>query len=160
MYERFTDTAREAMKAAASEARRFRHEYIGTEHLLLALAKGDGGAATELLEGLGIEPSRIQDDLRNILVPGPAAASMRGGFLHRWWQRNWLPQTARAKKVVEFALEEARAVHASYIGTGHLLLGLVREHEGVAAQVLATHGVRLDDLRQELARQLQRVRED
>jgi ATP-dependent Clp protease ATP-binding subunit ClpC len=80
---------------------------------------------------------------------------MRRGFFRRWWQSDWLPQTPRAKKVVEFAMEEAQARGDNYVGTEHLLLGLIREREGVAAQLLTRHGVGLDGVRRELARQHQ-----
>lgn len=139
MYERFTDRARQVMKLANEEARHFKHEYIGTEHILLGLVKEGSGVAAAVLENLDIDLRKVRREVEKIIVAGvdmPAAGK--------------LPQTPRVKKVLEYAIEEARALNHNYVGTEHLLLGLLREEEGIGAQVLSNLGLQLKDIREEV----------
>src|SRR5450759_1526966 len=115
MFERFTDRARKVMPLANQEAQRFNHEYVGPEHLLLDLRK-------------------IRNEVEKIVQAGPEMVTM-----------GKLPQTPRAKKAIEYAIEEARNLNHNYVGTEHLLLGLLREQEGVAAQVLMNLNLKLDE---------------
>src|SRR6266542_5159080 len=124
MYERYTDRAREVMQLANQEAQRFNHEYIGTEHILLGLVKEGSGVAANALNNLGIELRKIRQEIEKIVQPGPETINL-----------GKVPQTPRAKKVIDFALEEPRNFNHVYVGTEHLLLGLLREQEGVAAQI-------------------------
>ena len=139
MYERFTDRARRVMQLANQEAQRFNHEYIGTEHILLGLIKEGSGVAASVLKNLGIDLRKIRLEVENVVQSGPDMVTM-----------GKLPQTPRAKKVIEYSMEEARNLNHNYVGTEHLLLGLLREHEGVAAQVLMNLGLRLEDVRDEV----------
>jgi ATP-dependent Clp protease ATP-binding subunit ClpC len=139
MYERFTDRARNVMKLANQEAMRFNHEYIGTEHILLGLVKEGSGVAANVLKNLDIDLRKVHLEVEKIVQSGPDMAKMAR-----------LPPTPRAKKVIEYAIEEARTLDHNYVGSEHLLLGLVREGEGVAAQVLANLGVKLEDVREEV----------
>jgi ATP-dependent Clp protease ATP-binding subunit ClpC len=140
MYERFTDRARKVMQLANQEAQRFNHEYIGTEHMLLGLVKEGSGVAANVLKNLDIDLRKIRQEVEKIVQTGPGWDTQKGK----------LPQTPRAKKVIEFAVEEARNLNHNYVGTEHLLLGLIREQEGVAAQVLMNLGLKLEDVRQEV----------
>jgi len=142
MHERFTDRARKAMKLANREAQRFNHEYIGTEHILLGLIKEGSGVASNVLKNRDMDLRKIRE-VEKIVHNGPGGARF---FL---WRR---PQTPRAKKAIEYAVEEARLLQHNYVGTEHLLLGLLREREGVAAQVLIDLGLSLDDVRGEILR--------
>jgi ATP-dependent Clp protease ATP-binding subunit ClpC len=137
MYERFSDTARKVMQLANQEAQRFNHEYIGTEHILLGLVKEGTGVAANVLKNLDIDLRKIRMEVEKIVQPGPEP-----------YTPGRLPQTPRAKKVIEYAIEEARNFRHDYVGTEHLLLGLLREGEAVAAQVLMNLGLRLDKVRQ------------
>ena len=139
MYERFTDRARNVMQLANQEAQRFKHEYIGTEHILLGLVKEGSGVAANVLKNLDINPEKIRREVEKIVLAGPEMVTI-----------DKLPQTPRAKKVIEFAIEEARNLNHNYVGTEHLLLGLLREEEGVAAQVLMNLGLRLETVREEV----------
>jgi len=139
MFERFTDRARKVMALANQEAQRFNHEYVGTEHVLLGLVKEGQGVAANVLHSLGIDLKKIRLEVEKIVKSGPDMVTM-----------GKLPQTPRAKKVLEFAIEEARNLGHNYVGTEHLLLGLLREHDGVAAQVLMNLGLKLDDVRSEI----------
>ncbi|HET6442111.1 MAG TPA: ATP-dependent Clp protease ATP-binding subunit [Phycisphaerae bacterium] len=139
MFERFTDRARKVMALANQEAQRFNHEYVGTEHVLLGLVKEGQGVAANVLHSLGIDLKKIRLEVEKIVKSGPDMVTM-----------GKLPQTPRAKKVIEFAIEEARNLGHNYVGTEHLLLGLLREHDGVAAQVLMNLGLKLDDVRSEI----------
>ncbi len=125
MYERFTDRARKVMQLANQEAQRFNHEYVGTEHVLLGLVKEGSGVAANVLKNLDVDLRKIRLEVEKIVQTGPDMVTM-----------GKLPQTPRAKKVIEYAIEEARNLNHNYVGTEHLLLGLLREQEGVAAQVL------------------------
>src|SRR3954467_1650316 len=139
MYERFTDRARKVMQLANQEAQRFNHEYIGTEHILLGLVKEGSGVAANVLKNLDIDLRKIRLEVEKIVQAGPDMVTM-----------GKLPQTPRAKKVIEYSIEEARNLNHNYVGTEHLLLGLLREQEGVAAQVLMNLGLRLEDVREEV----------
>src|ERR1700726_77010 len=139
MYERFTDRARKVMQLANQEAQRFNHEYIGTEHILLGLVKEGSGVAANVLKNLDIDLRKIRLEVEKIVQSGPDMVTM-----------GKLPQTPRAKKVLEYSMEEARNLNHNYVGTEHLLLGLLREQEGVAAQVLMNLGLKLEDVREEV----------
>jgi len=139
MYERFTDRARKVMQLANQEAQRFNHEYIGTEHILLGLVKEGSGVAANVLKNLDVDLRKIRMEVENIVQSGPDLVTI-----------GKLPQTPRAKKVLEYAMEEARNLNHNYVGTEHLLLGLLREQEGVAAQVLMNLGLKLEDVREEV----------
>jgi len=139
MYERFTDRARKVMQLANQEAQRFNHEYIGTEHILLGLVKEGSGVAANVLKNLDIDLRKIRLEVEKIVQSGPDMVTM-----------GKLPQTPRAKKVIEYSIEEARNLNHNYVGTEHLLLGLLREQEGVAAQVLMNLGLKLEDVREEV----------
>jgi ATP-dependent Clp protease ATP-binding subunit ClpC len=139
MYERFTDRARKVMQLANQEAQRLNHEYIGTEHILLGLVKEGSGVAANVLKNLDIDLRKIRLEIEKIVQTGPDMVTM-----------GKLPQTPRAKKVIEYSIEEARNLNHNYVGTEHLLLGLLREQEGVAAQVLMNLGLKLEDVREEV----------
>lgn len=139
MYERFTDRARKVMQLANQEAQRFNHEYIGTEHILLGLVKEGSGVAANVLKNLDIDLRKIRLEVEKLVQSGPDMVTM-----------GKLPQTPRAKKVIEYAMEEARNLNHNYVGTEHILLGLLREQEGVAAQVLMNLGLKLEEVREEV----------
>ncbi len=139
MYERFTDRARKVMQLANQEAQRFNHEYIGTEHILLGLVKEGSGVAANVLKNLDVDLRKIRIEVEKIVQTGPDMVTM-----------GKLPQTPRAKKVIEYAMDEARNLNHNYVGTEHLLLGLLREQEGVAAQVLMNLTLKLEDVRDEV----------
>jgi len=139
MYERFTDRARKVMQLANQEAQRLNHEYIGTEHILLGLVKEGSGVAANVLKNLDIDLRKIRLEIEKLVQSGPDMVTM-----------GKLPQTPRAKKVIEYSIEEARNLNHNYVGTEHLLLGLLREQEGVAAQVLMNLGLKLEDVREEV----------
>ncbi len=139
MYEQFTDRARRVFQLANEEAQRFNHEYIGTEHILLGLIKEGSGVAANVLKNLDIDLRRIRFEIEKLVQSGPDMVTA-----------GKLPQTSRAKKVIEYAIEEARNLGHNYVGTEHILLGLIREREGVAAQVLANLGLKLETLREEI----------
>lgn len=139
MYERFTDRARKVMQLANQEAQRFNHEYIGTEHILLGLIKEGSGVAANVLKNLDVDLRKIRLEVEKLVQSGPDMVTM-----------GKLPQTPRAKKVIEYSMEEARNLNHNYVGTEHILLGLLREQEGVAAQVLMNLGLRLEDVREEV----------
>jgi ATP-dependent Clp protease ATP-binding subunit ClpC len=141
MFERFTDRARKVMQLANQEAQRFNHEYIGTEHVLLGLVKEGSGVAANVLKNLDIDLRKIRLEVERIVQHGPGGDSATLGRL---------PHTPRAKKVIEYSIEEARNLNHNYVGTEHLLLGLLREQEGVAAQVLMNLGLKLEDVREEV----------
>jgi ATP-dependent Clp protease ATP-binding subunit ClpC len=141
MYERFTDRARKVMQLANQEAQRFNHEYIGTEHILLGLVKEGSGVAANVLKNLDIDLRKIRLEVEKIVQHGPGGEQVVMGRL---------PHTPRAKKVIEYSVEEARNLNHNYVGTEHLLLGLLREQEGVAAQVLMNLGLKLEDVREEV----------
>ncbi len=139
MYERMTDRARKVMQLANQEAQRFNHEYIGTEHILLGLVKEGSGVAANVLRNLDVDLRKIRLEVEKLVQSGPEMVTI-----------GKLPQTPRAKKVIEYSMEEARNLNHNYVGTEHILLGLLREQEGVAAQVLMNLGMKLEDVREEV----------
>jgi ATP-dependent Clp protease ATP-binding subunit ClpC len=138
MFERFTDRARRVVVFAAEEARMLNHNYIGTEHLLLGLIHEGEGVAAKALESLGISLEAVRRQVEEIVGQGQAAPT------------GHIPFTPRAKKVMELSLREALQLGHNYIGTEHILLGLIREGEGVAAQVLQKLGADLNRVRQQV----------
>jgi ATP-dependent Clp protease ATP-binding subunit ClpC len=134
-----TDRARKVMQLANQEAQRFNHEYIGTEHILLGLVKEGTGVAANVLKNLNIDLRKIRLEVEMIVAAGPETVTI-----------GKLPQTPQSKKVLEHAIEEARNLNHNYVGTEHLLLGLLRQQEGVAAQVLMILGLKLEDVREEV----------
>jgi ATP-dependent Clp protease ATP-binding subunit ClpC len=139
MFERFTDRARKVMALANQEAQRLNHEYIGTEHVLLGLVKEGSGVGATVLKQLDVDLRKVRMEVEKLVKSGPDMVTM-----------GKLPQTPRAKKVIEYAIEEARNLGHNYVGTEHLLLGLLREQDGVAAQVLINLGLKLEDVREEV----------
>jgi ATP-dependent Clp protease ATP-binding subunit ClpC len=139
MFERFTDRARKVMALANQEAQRFNHEYIGTEHILLGLVKEGSGVGANVLKNLDVDLRKVRLEVEKLVKSGPDMVTM-----------GKLPQTPRAKKVIEYAIEEARSLNHNYVGTEHLLLGLLREQDGVAAQVLMNLGLKLEEVREEV----------
>src|SRR5882757_6333639 len=139
MFERFTDRARKVMALANQEAQRFNHEYIGTEHILLGLVKEGSGVGANVLKNLDVDLRKVRLEVEKLVKSGPDMVTM-----------GKLPQTPRAKKVIEYAIEEARNLNHNYVGTEHLLLGLLREQEGVAAQVLMNLNLKLEEVREEV----------
>jgi hypothetical protein len=138
MFERFTDRARRVLVLAQDEARRLNHNFIGTEHILLGLVREGDGVAAKTLGSLGIRLEAVREKVEETI--GPAGTSTTGSP----------PFTPRAKKVLELSLREALQLGHNYIGTEHILLGLVREAEGVAAQVLVSLGADLANVRQQV----------
>ena len=139
MYERFTDRARLVMQYAHQEAQRFNHEYIGTEHILLGLVKEGAGVAASVLMNLGVDLTGIRLEVEKLVQSGADMVTLAK-----------LPQTPRARMVIECAIDESRSLGHDFVGTEHLLLGLMRVEEAVAAQVLANLGIGLDDVRREV----------
>ena len=141
MYERFTDRARKVMQLANQEAQRFNHEYIGTEHILLGLVSEGSGVAANVLKNLSIELRKVRREIEKIVQHGPGGERPPKGRL---------PQTPRAQKVIDYSIDEARRLGHNYVGTEHLLLGLLREEEGVASLVLMNLGLKLEEVRKEV----------
>jgi ATP-dependent Clp protease ATP-binding subunit ClpC len=139
MFERFTDRARKVMALANQEAQRLNHEYIGTEHILFGLVKEGSGVGANVLKNLDIDLRKVRTEIEKLVKAGPPTVTM-----------GKLPQTPRAKHVIEHAILEARGLNHNYVGTEHLLLGLLREIDGVAAQVLMNLGVKLEEVREEI----------
>ena len=127
------------MALANQEAQRFNHDYIGTEHILLGLVKEGSGVGAIVLKNLGVDLRKVRLEVEKLVKSGPEMVTM-----------GKLPQTPRAKRVIEYAIEEARNLNHNYVGTEHLLLGLLREQDGVAAQVLMNLGLKLEDVREEV----------
>jgi ATP-dependent Clp protease ATP-binding subunit ClpC len=140
----FTDRVRKVLQMAREEAARLHHEYVGTEHILLGLIREGEGVAAAVLTNLGVDLEDIQQKIEETVKKGKAAAATGPE----------LPYTSRAKKVLELAMMEARELNHSYVGTEHLLLGLLREEKGIAAQVLTDAGVTLEQARAETLRLL------
>ena len=139
-FEKFSERARRALTFAQEEAQRFNHNYIGTEHILLGLVRESDGVAAKVLSNLGVDLSKVRAAVEFIIGRGGRTGPGEIGL------------TPRAKKVIEFAVDEARHLGHSYVGTEHLLLGLLREEEGVAAGVLESLGVNLERARAEVTR--------
>src|SRR5256886_2534794 len=140
----FTDRVRKVLQMAREEAARLHHEYVGTEHILLGLIREGEGVAAAVLTNLNVDLEDIQQKIEETVKKGKAAAAAGPD----------LPYTSRAKKVLELAMSEARELNHSYVGTEHLLLGLLREEKGIAAQVLTDAGVNLEQARAETLRLL------
>ena len=140
----FTDRVRKVLQMAREEAARLHHEYVGTEHILLGLIREGEGVAAAVLTNLNVDLDEIQQRIEETVKKGKAPASSGPD----------LPYTSRAKKVLELAMSEARELNHSYVGTEHLLLGLLREEKGIAAQVLTDAGVNLEQARAETLRLL------
>ena len=136
VFERFTDRARRVVVLAQEEARMLNHNYIGTEHILLGLVRERDGVAAKALDSLNIRLDAVRREVEEIIGQGQAAPT------------GHIPFTPRAKKVLELSLREALQLGHNYIGTEHILLGLIREGEGVAAQVLQKLGADLNRVRQ------------
>ena len=139
-FEKFSERARRVLSLAQEEAQRFNHNYIGTEHVLLGLVRETDGVAAKVLTNLGVELSKVRSAVEFIIGRGERSTPGEIGL------------TPRAKKVIELAVDEARRLNHHYIGTEHLLIGLMREGEGVAAGVLESLGVSLDKIRGETSR--------
>ena len=139
-FGKFTDRARKVLTYAQDEAQRFDHNYIGTEHFLLGLIREGDGTAAQVLENMGVELAKVRTAVEFIIGAGDRPAEHELGL------------TPRAKRVIELAIDEAHGLGHNYIGTEHLLLGLVREGEGIAAGVLESLGVNLDRVRHEVIR--------
>jgi ATP-dependent Clp protease ATP-binding subunit ClpA len=142
MFERFTERARRVVVLAQEEARMLNHNYIGTEHILLGLIREGSGVAATALESLGISLEAVRQQVKEIIGRGQQAPS------------GHIPFTPRAKKVLELSLSEANGLGHNYIGTEHILLGLIREGSGVAAQVLVKLGADLNRTRQQVVQLL------
>jgi ATP-dependent Clp protease ATP-binding subunit ClpC len=140
----FTERVRKVLAMAREEAERLRHEYVGTEHILLGLIREGEGVAAAVLQSLNVDLDEIQQKIEDTVKKGKAAAATGPD----------LPYTSRAKKVLELAMAEARDLTHNYVGTEHLLLGLLREEKGIAAQVLTDAGINLDAARAETLRLL------
>ena len=139
-FEKFSEKARRVLSLAQEEAQRFNHTYIGTEHVLLGLVRENDGVAAKVLTNLGVELPKVRSAVEFIIGRGERASTGEIGL------------TPRAKKVIELAVDEARRLNHNYIGTEHLLIGLMREGEGVPAGVLESLGVTLDKIRAETSR--------
>ncbi|MFH1854439.1 MAG: ATP-dependent Clp protease ATP-binding subunit [Candidatus Omnitrophota bacterium] len=140
MFNRFTERARKVILLAKEEAKRFNHDYIGTEHILLGLIREGEGVAAVVLQKIGLSLQQIRLEIEKIVKPGPSTV-VSGD----------IPFTPKAKKAIELSGEEARALGHNYIGTEHILLGLIKEGEGMASQVLLNLGLDLDKVRREIA---------
>src|SRR5579883_1519332 len=139
MSNRFTERAQRVILIAQEEAKRLNHDYVGTEHILLGLIALGEGVAAQVLANLGVDLRRVRSEIEKIVGTGDNVMLL-----------GEIPFTPRAKKVLEYAVEEAQHMGHSYVGTEHLLLGLIREEEGVAARVLENLGLRLDVVREEV----------
>jgi ATP-dependent Clp protease ATP-binding subunit ClpA len=139
MFDRFTDRSRKVMSFARRESERFNHDYIGTEHILLGLIKEGSGVAAHALNNLNVKLEKVRQEVEKLVKAAPDVVTM-----------GQLPFTPRAKRVLELAIDEARAMDHNYVGTEHLLLGLIREREGLAAAVLTTLGLKEEDVRQKV----------
>jgi len=139
MFNRFTERARKVIILAKEEARRFNHDYIGTEHILLGLIREGEGVAAAVLQKMGVSLENIRLEIEKLVQPGPTTQIIGD-----------IPFTPRSKKALELAAEEARSLGHNYIGTEHILLGLIREGEGVASQVLLNLGLDLNTVRSEV----------
>ena len=140
----FTERVRKVLQMAREESLAIRHEYVGTEHLLLGLCREGEGVAAAALHVLNVDPDEVRDSILQIVKPGlPGTPSPVD-----------LPYTSRAKRVLELAMSEAFEQQHSYVGTEHLLLGLLREERGIAAQVLVSLGATTEKVRTEVIRLL------
>ena len=160
----FTERVRRVLQNAREEAMALRHEYVGTEHILLGLL-GAGGVAEAALQNLETNVEDVRNKILETVRPGPAdgsatAPATSGGLFGAiadsigFRQKMDLPYTSRAKKVLELSMTEARELRHSYVGTEHLLLGLMREERGIAAQILTSTGLTITSVRDEVIRLL------
>src|SRR5438132_3663971 len=147
-FDKFTERARKVLSLAQEEAQRFQHNYIGTEHLLLGLVREGEGVAAKVLSNLGVELNKVRSAVEFIIGRGDRIVLGEVGL------------TPRAKKVIELAMEEARRLNHHYIGTEHLLLGLIREGEGIAAGVLENLNLQLEQVRTETMRVLRQHQQE
>lgn len=162
----FTERVRKVLQLARQEAITLRHEYVGTEHMLLGLCAEGDGVADAALMNLGVDTDAVREQILKTVTPGkddgsdapaPASGGILGaiaGSMGFARQDRDMPYTSRAKKVLELAMTEARELNHSYVGTEHLLLGLMREEKGIAAQVLGSMGVTVGAVREEVVRLL------
>lgn len=140
----FTERVRKVLQFAREEALATRHEYVGTEHILLGLCREGEGVAAAALQNLNVDSEDVRDSILNVVKAGPKGTHMPVD----------LPYTSRAKRTLELAMSEARELQHSYVGTEHLLLGLLREERGIAAQVLVSLGATTEKVRAEVLRLL------
>ncbi|MGF1578424.1 MAG: Clp protease N-terminal domain-containing protein [Gemmataceae bacterium] len=138
MFKRFTPRARRAAELAQEEAQQWNHQYLGTEHLFIGLLREGNGVAANILRNLDVDLNAALTEIEQLVQPGPDLISKGRPF------------TPPAKRVLEFAFEEANNLGHRYLGTEHLLLGLIREQQGIAAEVLTSRGLLLEDLREEI----------
>jgi ATP-dependent Clp protease ATP-binding subunit ClpC len=141
MFERFTDSCRKAMTLANQQAQHYNHEYIGTEHILLGLARESESIGPQALHNMTIDIDKLRIEIEKLVKMGPDTV-----------HHGKLPQTPRAKKVIEWAIDEARVLNRHDIGTEHLLLGLLRVKDGIACQVLNSFGITYNKARGEVLR--------
>jgi ATP-dependent Clp protease ATP-binding subunit ClpC len=139
----FTPRAQQALSLARDEAERFRHNFVGTEHVLLGLTKLGQGVAVNVLKQVGVDLERVRMEIENLVGPGPDQKIIGN-----------IPYTPRVKKVLSIAAEEAKALNHTYVGTEHILLGLLREGDGVAGRVLKNMNVHVEQTRREILKEL------
>jgi len=137
MFDRFTDRARKVMALANQQAERFKHQHVGTEHILLGLLKEASGVGATILRNLGVNMKELQSEVEK-LHPSETLITVTTGKL---------PYTPQAKMVIEYAIEEAKQLNHNYAGTEHILLGIVRAREATAAEALMNLGLKLEDVR-------------
>jgi ATP-dependent Clp protease ATP-binding subunit ClpC len=145
MFERFTDRARKVMAIANQQVQQFNHQYIGTEHIFLGLVKEGGGTGAAALKNLGVDIHKMLPEVEQLF-------KLKGGKDEV--AQGKIPQMQNATKVIEYAIDEARNLNHDYIGTEHILLGLLRVNEGIASQVLANLGVSIENARMEIEKLL------
>ncbi len=141
MFERFTEHAREVMSLANQEAQQFGHEFIGTEHILWGLAKEVQGVAAAVLKHFNVDLKPLRKEVETLLEGRPHVEATEK-----------LAQTEHTKNVIRYAVEEARSLHHNYVGTEHLLLGLMRDGKALSAKVLTNLGLRIDAVREQVER--------
>ena len=146
-FDKFTERARKVLQLAQEEAQRLHHDYIGTEHLLLGLVREGEGVAGHVLKSLGVDLEKVRKAVEDIIGRGDSIVLGEIGL------------TPRAKKVIELAVDEVRRLNHHYIGTEHLLLGLLREGEGIGAGVLESFGLNLQEVRAKTIQVLDRMRQ-
>ena len=144
MYERFTDRARKVMQLAQQECDRFNHDYVGTEHILIGLLKEGSGVAANVLKNLDMDLAKIRSEVEKVVMPSPEEG--RSGLTPLAKK----PITPRGKQAIEFAIESAKSLNHNYIGTEHLLLGVLSVTEGIACQVLKNLGLTIENVREEV----------
>ena len=148
MFERYTDNARRVLSRARQEAQKFHHDHIGTEHILLGLIKIKDGVAADILTHRNIDLKHAKAEVKKLVTPG--TPDNEDSFVA-------LPRTTHAHDLIDDAVEEARALKHNYIGTEHLLLGLLYENEGTGAKVIQNLGLKLSEIREDMLRLLNRA---